>query len=494
MSRTIKFVVIEGPAEGREFLLDATGTGTASFGRQATCECPLVEDLQLSRRHFQVDVTPSSIRLQDLGSLNGTFINGIKYGGRTPNDPATENVRKPPPAVDLKEGDRIKAGQTQLRVTMENALSCSGCSCTVADADERTGRWVAGKFLCKNCMKKAAAGPPRCAKCGRQMAADTVAVQTGGERLCPICREHTISEPTRSLPDGITARNPQRETMLHAIEGYELGVKIGQGTFGAVHIAKAVADGSRVAVKLLASRVAVNDDNRRRFFEGVEMIKAMHHQHIVALLDYGVMGGTFYLVMEYCNGGNLDSLMRRRGGKLAAPEAVSVMLQALDGLIYAHNVNVVHRFLKPANILLSGREGHWDAKVSDFGLVRHFETAGFAGAAATGGLVPSVVPFMPREQVANPKLLKQACDVWSMGAILYYLLSAKHPRDVFEGQDPAAAALAGSPIPILKRDPRLPIVMAKILDKALADQPAARYQSAAELRTALVSALPELAR
>ena len=272
------------------------------------------------------------------------------------------------------------------------------------------------------------------------------------------------------------------------VAGYKIEKKIGAGGFGAVYLARHETDGGHVAVKVMLSQVAVDEHSRKLFLREMDSMKKLKHDHIVPLLDRGSAGGAFYFIMDYCEGGSVDDLIRQCGGKLALSEAGPIILDALAGLAYAHQQNFVHRDLKPGNILLAGPEGKRVAKVTDFGLAKNFQKAGLSGMTVTGNVAGTPV-YMPREQVTNFKYVKPASDVWSMGATLYNMLTGRFPRDMRRGQDPMEAILHGEIVPIRKRDSGIPRKVAEVIDRALDNNVKNRYKDAAGMRKALAKAL-----
>jgi serine/threonine protein kinase len=188
--------------------------------------------------------------------------------------------------------------------------------------------------------------------------------------------------------------------------------------------------------------------------------------------------------MEYCPGGSVQARVGLEGAlplRLAAPLA----LQALEGLAFAHVKGFVHRDVKPDNILIAS-DG--SAKLTDFGLAKSFEQAGVSGLTATGA-VAGTLSFMPREQITTFRQLRPASDVWSMGATLYYMLTKECPRDFRGRKDPIAVILKGGIVPLRERAPHLPPAVSAVIDRAIADDPEARYATAVELRDALRGAL-----
>lgn len=215
---------------------------------------------------------------------------------------------------------------------------------------------------------------------------------------------------------------------------------------------------------------------------------ALQHRYIVTFLGSGTNNKGFYFLLEYCEGGSVDDLMKERGGKLSLSEATPIMLQSLEGLAYIHEHGYVHRDLKPHNILLQGDERHRTAKIADLGLAKSFVQAGFSGMTLTGGYA-GTYPFMPREQVTNFKYIKPVSDVWAMSSTFFYMLTGRFPRRQERGQDPIEVILSGEITPIRHYLPSLPSKVAHVLDRALKNNAKDRYQNAGEMLTALEQAL-----
>ena len=156
------------------------------------------------------------------------------------------------------------------------------------------------------------------------------------------------------------------------------------------------------------------------------------------------------------------------------------MLQALQGLAYAHEKNAIHRDLKPQNILLMSKESPWTAKISDLGLGKCFDKHGLSGTTVTGSSAGTPA-FMPRDQVVNFKKMTPAGDIWSMGATFYNMLTGKLPRDFPKGKDHMEVILHGSIVPVRTRDSSISPRLADVVDRAVANRPRDRYQTAKDL-------------
>ena len=414
MPGRVCLAVVAGPIQGRQFAFEEHDTFL--FGRSPDCHAQLAEaDGTASRHHFLLEVNPPAARLRDLGSLNGTYVNGTKYGGR--GTMTLEKARQQRwPEVDLRDGDGIRVGTTVFEVHVEGT-------------DPDTG---------------------------------------------PRTEDEEAVTPAPLAPPSVIA-------------GFEVGPLLGRGGMGTVYQATRTVDGAVVALKLMRPEVVIDTKSRETFAREIEVTASLRHPNVVALYGYGTEGDTFFFALEYCPGGSVAQVMLKRDGPLEVEAAVRVTLEALEGLAYAHDQGFVHRDIKPENILLLDAEMK-TAKLADFGLAKSFELAGLSGMTATG-MVAGTLYFMPREQITHFRLLRPASDVWSMGATLYHMLTLRYPRDFPPEADPLNVILAGGTLPLRERDPWLPARLAEVVDRAVADDLAERYATAAEFRDALRRAL-----
>ena len=494
MPGSVRLEVTQGPMKGKTIAFEEHDTFL--FGRLADCHASLPDDSKVSRRHFILEANPPDARIRDFGSMNGTYVNDRKIGSREDGETPEEGAKRQYPEVELKDGDRIKVGQTVISVHLEAAAICSQCNTPIADADRPKSAWPGGTFICPPCkgklislnQKPKAAEPVRCQKCKKDVSAE-VGKNRRGDYVCESCRDQGAADPMAMAQELLQGLGHAEEANKSpAIRGYDIEKRIGLGGFGAVYLARRKNDNAPVAIKVMLARIAVDEVSRNKFLHEVELTKALRHDHIVSLLDQGSEGGIFYFVMDFCEGGSIDKLMARCGGQLSITEAQPLMLQALDGLGFLHSQDVIHRDIKPGNILLAGSEGNWRAKISDFGLAKNFQKAGLSGMSVTGSFAGTPA-FMPREQILNFKYAKPVTDIWSIGATFYNMLTGELPRDFPPGKDEMQVILNGGIVPIRKRDSAIPKKLAEVIDRAIVDETQGRWQSACEMRNALESAL-----
>jgi serine/threonine-protein kinase len=237
--------------------------------------------------------------------------------------------------------------------------------------------------------------------------------------------------------DALLQRLVAADGALPEIRGHELVKKLGDGGQGAVYLARRQPSAELVAVKMLLAKVAVKARSRAMFEREIERIQALNHPNVVAFREAG---------------GSVDDLIDREG-PLPPDRAVPMVLQALAGLGYAHtaplpdgSIGLVHRDIKPGNILLARRGRDLVAKVADFGLAKAFDRAGLSGMTMTGAM-GGTMPFMARPQLIQYKYAKPDVDVWSMAASLYWLLTRHYPRTFGRWEDPIRVVLDTMPVP-----------------------------------------------
>jgi len=259
---------------------------------------------------------------------------------------------------------------------------------------------------------------------------------------------------------------------------YELGEKLGEGGMGVVYRARHALMKRPVAIKLLPSAQA-GQDAIARFEREVQLTSQLSHPNTVVIYDYGrTPDGIFYYAMELIEGASLEQIVHATG-PMPSERVVHVMRGVAGALAEAHEHGLVHRDVKPANILLGPRGGDPDVvKVLDFGLVRSVRTQ--AELTNAGVLMGTPLTMSP-EAIRSPERVDARSDLYALGAVAYYLLLGRH---VFEGEsviDICAKHLHDEPTPLAGRVPGLDADLERLVLACLAKEPAWRPASAREL-------------
>jgi predicted Ser/Thr protein kinase len=282
--------------------------------------------------------------------------------------------------------------------------------------------------------------------------------QAGG--LCPRCLAamavHHSDVPEEELP-------VQPGSTFHGLQVEKL---IARGGMGVVYRARQPVSNRSVALKILPRSLAAEEEFRLRFDREARALAGLSHPNIVNLYDYGIDGDLMFLIMEYVDGVSLRHHMRER--RITPERAVQVALELCQALQFAHREGVIHRDIKPENVLL---DGAGRVKLTDFGLAKRINTD--STQLTQTNYAVGTPHYMAPEQLEQPTEIDQRVDVYSMGVLLYEMLTRELPI----GRFPPPSSKQGV-------DERLDDVVGRCLEK----NPAARYPGVAELKTALAEA------
>lgn len=619
--------VTRGALAGKKY--EYEGVEHIYVGRQDDCGIVLPEKT-VSRYHCLLQIAPPDVKLQDFGSLNGTFLNEEKIGQRERTQTWEEGRALRHDEYTIKDGDVLRLGkQCELLCRIEAPELCAVCgavlpenaaspisSGTLPDGDAGLYYSSTGERICENCyleaekqrlmelleaqkqaqleaerkekeriarekveqerMAKEKAKQERLAKekaaklaeeqrrkeeenqrkeaerlarekaereqkAAEEAAKREEAKRKEAERLqalleaekkkqkkCAQCGKTFIpkSSDQTLCPDCVNKRD-EAEVILKAlleamiggaaqsaepspVEGYEKVQRLGRGGMGEVWKVREKKTGKYFALKTMLPQMAVNEQAKTLFLREAKVSEQLDHKNVVRTYKSGCANGVFYILMDLCEGGSVDGLMAKHGGKLCLEQATLITLQVLDGLEYVHNVKVdvdikkglfnstkeveayglVHRDFKPGNIFLADNTDYPVAKVADFGMAKAFETAGMSKVTKDGSAM-GTPQFMPRQQAVNFRYSEPDVDVWAAAASYYNMLTGQFPRDFTPGKNPCMVLMTGGIVPIRQRDPSIPPKLAAVIDRALQEVPEIGYKSAATFRRDIIAALPE---
>jgi serine/threonine-protein kinase len=468
----ITLSVTEGPHKGRQFAFAGHDTFIVGRSTRAHFQLP-AKDRFFSRLHFLVEVNPPHCRLLDMGSRNGTYVNGQKVA-----------------MSDLGNGDRIKAGRTLLEVHVVTDRAAAEPPSQARPQLLPTGSWIAFRAasapgeadsastlddsgplpLVRSDVlpipSRATIAAERCRLCAGPLPGRGADAASGSWPLCSACQE------------GID-RQPQ------PIPGYQIAQELRRGNMGVVWLALRQTDGCRVALKTVIPAAAGTWDVVQRFLREASILGELRHPHIVEFLEMGEATNQLYFVMEFVSGTDAGRILQQ-SGPLPVGRAVGWMCQVLEALEYAHAKGFVHRDIKPANMLVAEAAGGEVVKLADFGLARVYQASQLSGLTVVSD-ISGTPAFMPPEQITHYREAKPPADQYSSAATLYHLLTNQHlfdkPRHPLQQ---LAMILQDKPVPILERRPDLPAGLANVIHRALAREPEERFPDIRALRQALL--------
>ncbi len=434
MTATVSLVITQGKLIGQRYVYDAPAI--CIMGRQADCHVRLPSDVdhaQVSRYHCSLNINPPRIQVSDLGSGNGTFVNGQKIGQLVSAVDRSSGY-------ELQHGDQLQLGYTVFTVAIEA---------------NSTGDLAASRSL---------APPPP-------------ALHHQNPDI--FIQGHKVLKPLGSGKGGAVYLAQHEQT----------------GELVALKIMSSQAAVNERAVKMfireMSNTKALDHPNVVKLLDYGEAnglffftMECCHEGNVADFMKN--QGGK--LPLKIAISITLQILL----GLDYTHNAILPAVRLADGSI-SEGQGLVHRDLKPANIFLSRDGKKTVAKLGDYGLSKAFELAGLSGHTLTGQKGAMGTPsFMCRQQLLNTKYVQPAVDVWAAAACLYMMLTGESPRRFGGGDSPLRVILQEPAIPILERDPTLPSSLAAVIDRALWEDPNNHneifYKRAIDFREALLTA------
>ncbi|HYJ88596.1 MAG TPA: serine/threonine-protein kinase, partial [Pyrinomonadaceae bacterium] len=260
---------------------------------------------------------------------------------------------------------------------------------------------------------------------------------------------------------------------------YQIENLLGAGGMGEVYLARETKLNRRVALKILPWQFVADSERTSRFEREAHALSALNHPNLITIYEVGNIDGLHFIAMEFVEGQTLRSMM---GGAVKLRDILSIVAQVAEALSAAHQAGIVHRDVKPDNIMVRS-DGY--VKVLDFGLVKLTEAAGPAGspnpAYTQAGATMGTLAYMSPEQ-ATGETIDQRTDIWSLGVVLYELVTKQKPFQGATRQATVNAILSGEATAVTNSDPNLPLELDLVLDKALEKDRDLRYQTASDFR------------
>jgi Tol biopolymer transport system component/tRNA A-37 threonylcarbamoyl transferase component Bud32 len=260
---------------------------------------------------------------------------------------------------------------------------------------------------------------------------------------------------------------------------YTIEREVGSGGMATVYLAEDVRHHRKVAIKVLRPELATTL-GPERFLREIEIAARLTHPHILPLLDSGEAAGFLFYVMPFIEGESLRARLDREG-ELPVPNTVRLLRDVVDALAAAHRQGVVHRDIKPDNVLLLGQH----ALVTDFGVAKAVHEATGRQQLTTAGVALGTPSYMSPEQASASPNVDHRADIYAVGAMAYEMLTGQPPFAGRTPQETLAAHVTEQPQPVTARRAAVPRVLAEAVMRALAKKPADRWQGADDLLAAL---------
>jgi pSer/pThr/pTyr-binding forkhead associated (FHA) protein/tRNA A-37 threonylcarbamoyl transferase component Bud32 len=461
--------IIEGQAAGYRKII--TKPERLLVGRDASCDLCIPDPL-LSRQHCLLEFSANDFKLTDLGSRNGTFVNGQKI----------QETR-------LTTNDKIRVGKhileiipaevaaTEEPVSVSQILTCAQCGQRIPTADLKEMRAIrhGGKCYCAKCVSQGIELSAISRKDYKTASMKKTTIAMSANEPLAAVAPLTGSGISPTMPMAVKAAVSPRAHKR--IGQYEVIDTLGEGGMGVVYKARHTFLETVVAIKVIKEEMVMHADIVKRFLQEAKLGISLDHPHIIRIQDAGEYENVYFISMEYFESQDAHFIVKKTG-PMPCPEVLRIALQMTDALDYAHKRGVIHRDVKPSNILIN--KAHSFAKLADFGLAKAWQTAGANHLTASGQTLGTIQYISP-EQLEDSRNVSPQADIFSLGASIYYALAGFPPF----GEDPIGKVIQN----ILHHDPaplkNVSSDFETIIAKSLAKKTAERFATMEQFNKAL---------
>jgi serine/threonine-protein kinase len=523
-----------GPDQGKEFTYEEAAS--LMVGRRDPSGHADIQinpaDPYVSRHHCQFEIEPPEVMVRDINSANGTY---LQRSGQTGWERITETQMDPGDKIKIGKTifgleviddevetllysmklifDSIPPAQEQNQPRQESGSrqesggkpaparktdwSCVRCGEPINENElPPADKSLTGfDFMCSNCRRQVLSQEPAiprielvfpCVNCGKNLGemanADGRALALGdiASYLCPSCAARAGSV------------SPNR------IGNYDVLSQLGSGGMGTVYKVWHRSTGRLAALKLMRPEARMDQTSVNRFFREAAIMDVLNNPGMVRLYEMGQYNRAPFIASEFVPDGSMDQFGMLNGyPQSTVREIVNVTADALGALQFMHQQGFVHRDLKPQNILIRRKGGVIQTKLADFGLSRSYQRHGATFTRA--GEIAGTLPYMAKEQLTDFKGSQPCVDIYSMGVVLYFLLSGHFPLSFPAPSDPPGmVAFSSNPIKIITDDqpkpitryrPDLPPRLSQAIDRAVQKEADRRFATAEDFRRAILQAI-----
>ncbi|WP_436717623.1 protein kinase [Roseiconus lacunae] len=466
----IRLTVADGPHRGRTWVF--AHPVVIVIGRESPSNLVFNQELAFSREHARLVIDPPSIEIHDLDSRNGTFVNGVRLT-----------------QASLADGDRFGVGDTAVAVEVIDETPRNQTLVLRPSPKVRPGREASGESFSRSNVTDGWHGEREIDSPERTFAETR---NTGRHELAPA--ETADSSPYSNLAEtsdagatspsefDFSAGNSDSEIgnvsarfdVGQSVGPYRLDSLIGSGGMASVFRASHRRSGEVFAIKLIRSDLSETDKRMQLFVREATVLTKLRHPRIVQALELGIQGRSPYLVMEFIETQDLISLIDSQRETEKRRTSLWVISRVLEALHYLHAEGIVHRDIKPGNILAFKEAHRLQVKIADFGLAKLFLDSGLSGLTSEKSLRGTLAYMSPehfhRSVDAGPEE-----DLFSCGATLYRLLTGKLPNMVFRPDDTLREL----------QDASLPNPIKSLIHRSIHPEKGKRFQSVGEFAKAM---------